>query len=147
MVLEYYFCSLHLLAQTRFVACALTISLDFTTICHENNALNVFLKVFGFTQSLLMFFLPPMFDISCVCVYNVNYTTNCLSASDDVWRSNLFWVDKISPKMWIKNWHFDPYQGFFEFLGGKTPQPRSQGFELGSPDLEGPFSPKPKIKK
>jgi hypothetical protein len=74
MFLVYYFCSLHLLAQTRFLPCALTISLDFTTICYGKNALNVLLKVFGFTQFLLIFFFPGMFDISCVCVYNVNYT-------------------------------------------------------------------------
>lgn len=125
---------LHLWAQTRFLPCALTSSLDSTTICHGKNAFNVFLKVFGFTQFLLMFFFPGMFDISCVCVYNVIYTTSCLSP---IWQRlilNLFWVDKISPKYEGRFGTVTLTKAFLNFWG-KTPQPRSQGFELGSIDL------------
>jgi hypothetical protein len=49
---------------------------------------------------------------------------------------NLFWVDKISPKCEEKFGSVTLTKAFFEVFGKKTPQPRrSQGFELGSPDL------------
>jgi hypothetical protein len=135
----YYFCSLHLLAQTRFLPCALTISLDLNTICHGKNALNVFLKVFGFTQFLLMFLFAGMFDISCVCVYNVNYRTSCLSPSDNVWYSIFFGWTKFHQNV-RKKLALWPLPRLLWMFWTKTPQPRSQGFELSSPDLEDLFS-------
>ncbi len=125
---------LHLWAQTRFLPCALTSSLDLTTICHGKNAFNVFLKVFGFTQFLLMFFFPRVFDISCVCVHNVIYTTHCLSPIWQCMILNLFWVDKISPKCEGKIGTVTLMKSFLNFWG-KTPQPRSRGFELGWADI------------
>jgi hypothetical protein len=47
---------------------------------------------------------------------------------------NLLWVDKISPKCEGKIGTVTLTKDFLNFWG-KTPQPRSQGFELGSLDL------------
>jgi len=86
-----------------------------------------------------VYFLPGMFDISCVCVYNVNYTTSCLSPSDNVWYSIFFGWTKFQQngRKKMTPW---PLLKLLWMFWKKTPQPRSQGFELGSVDLYGLFS-------